>query len=175
MRALVVIAHRWGGLAVSLVFVVSGATGVVFLTGGPQLLTKITGRLHESLGLGRAGSMLVGVATAVGLLLELSGLYLWLKRRSISVSFRGGLYRAAFDLHHAVGALGSVFMMVILGSAVAYFFVLPRDQFAETVNTFHHGRAFGTPVKLLYGAASVGFVVQGASGVLMWARRTKRL
>lgn len=173
MRALIVKAHRWVGLAVSLIFVVAGTTGIVFFTGGPQIVTKITGRLHESLGLGRVGYMLVALAAVAGVLLELSGLYLWLKRRSLAVSFRGGLYRTAFDLHHAVGALGSVLMLISLGSAIAYYFVLPRGPVAEAVNAFHHGREFALPVKLLYAAASVGFAVQGCTGVMMWARRTR--
>ncbi|MGE3956205.1 MAG: PepSY domain-containing protein [Vicinamibacterales bacterium] len=170
LRPFVLTTHRWMGLFSSLILTVAGATGAIMVWPGNSLIRKAAGRLHETLALGRPGALVVLTATAIAVLLELGGLYLWWQRKALRVQVRSGWKRAAFDLHHLVGAVGFVLMIVIATTAVLAFALGPAPT-RQTLMRLHTGNPFGTPVRVLYSLASLGFAVQGGSGVVMWLRR----
>ena len=179
MRARLLTLHRWLGLPASFVLAITGLTGAVLMVTAPSTVGKIAGHLHENMGLrllgfGAAGERLVAVITLAGVLLQLSGIVLWWKRRSLRVEFGGSLSRTIHDLHHAAGAVAFVMMLVISSAAAAYWF-LPLGTGASMVNRLHHGRTYPAPVKVVYVLGSLGFTVQGCTGLLMWARRQRLL
>lgn len=171
MRARILTLHRWIGLPVSLILAVTGATGVLLVWPTANILGRIAARLHETVGLGRAGGLIVTAATGAAVLLELSGLYLWWKRKALAVHMRGGWQRTMFDLHHAAGALGFIIMILIAGAAFAPPF-LPAGDVRRAVNQFHMGHNLPEALKLVWVLGSLGFAVQGTTGVLMWLRRS---
>lgn len=179
MRSLLLPLHRWVGLPASLVLAVTGFTGAVLMVSAQSTAGRIAGHLHENLGLrlaglGSTGELLVASVTLAGVGLQLSGIMLWWKHRRFRVALGSGLTRTIHDLHHAAGAAAFLMMLLIAGAAAAYYF-LPLGTAASTVNRLHHGRTYAAPVKVLYVLGSLGFTVQGCTGVLMWARRQRLL
>ena len=67
-------------------------------------LTAVMRRLHTNLVLGPKGRAIVTLATAEALLLALTGLWLWWRKRHWQFRpFRGSLFRISWDLHNATG------------------------------------------------------------------------
>ena len=67
-------------------------------------LTELMRRLHTSLLLGPKGRLLVTFATAEALLLSLTGLWLWWRKKQWQFRpWRGSVFRIAWDLHSATG------------------------------------------------------------------------
>ena len=61
-------------------------------------------RLHVNLFLGQRGRLIVTVATAEALLLALTGLWLWWRKKHWKFTrWRGSVYRVSWDLHNASG------------------------------------------------------------------------
>ena len=172
MRALILTLHRWIGLPASVILAITGGTGVLLVWPMANVVGRIAGRLHETIGLGRAGALIVTAATGVAVLLELSGLYLWWKRKALAIHRRGGWQRIMFDLHHAAGAVGFVIMLLIASAAITARF-LPVGPMRRAANELHTGHNFSTPIKVVYALGSLGFAVQGTTGVLMWLRRSR--
>jgi uncharacterized iron-regulated membrane protein len=75
--------------------------------------------LHVSLMAGKAGAEIVGVATIVSLVLVLTGLILWWPDKIWSVQWSASWKRVVFDLHHALGVLAAVVLVVITASGLA--------------------------------------------------------
>ena len=173
IRRLVLIAHRWIGLPASVVLAVAGSTGIVLLWPGGGLLKRAAGRLHETLAMGRIGSAIVIGGTIAAVLLQASGLYLWWRRKSFRVRTDLGWITALADLHHASGVVGLAFMLTLAGTAAATA-LMPigmAPDMRRLLETIHTARAFPAPVKWLYAAGASAFLVQGASGVVMWWNR----
>lgn len=85
-------------------------------------LTTVMRRLHTDLLLGPKGRLLVTLATAEALLLALTGLWLWWKKRHWQFTrWRGSIFRVSWDLHNATGIwfVVPVLAMVITGLALA--------------------------------------------------------
>src|SRR5688572_28219488 len=102
-RRTILIAHRWVGLTVSAVLGIVGVTGAVLAWPVPSLIARAAVRLHVNLALGPAGRWVVLAASLAGIALQLSGLYLWWKGRSLRVRANQGWNLLCFDLHHAAG------------------------------------------------------------------------
>jgi len=67
-------------------------------------LTAVMRRLHTNLLLGRKGRLLVTAATAEALLLVLTGLWLWWRKKHWQFRpWRGSVFRVSWDLHNATG------------------------------------------------------------------------
>ncbi len=168
-RRVVLVTHRWLGLSTGLVLAIVGATGtlLVFATGR---LRGLTGPVHESLGVRGPGTWIVLAATAAAILLEAGGLVLWWRRKVFRVETRFGWRRVLVDLHHVSGLVGLVLMVILAVTAVMMRFVTPESNpwLRDLIVDLHTTRDYGWPLKTLFGVASLGFVVQGVSGILMW-------
>jgi uncharacterized iron-regulated membrane protein len=171
MRYLVLATHRWLGLSSSVVLSIVGLTGAVLVfVPGTFLLKRVAGRLHQTVAMGRIGWWLVVVVTVIAVVLEVGGLFLWWKRKTISVRVRSGWRIGTFDLHHVGGILGLPLMLLLAATGVAMAFVTPESQPAlrRLIVDLHTSRGFSTPVKILYILGTTGFLAQGLTGVMMW-------
>src|SRR5690348_17343099 len=99
-RRFVLVPHRWNGLSTSLVLAIAGGTGIVRALTSPGEFRRPFARLHEDLMLGNIGSWIVLNATAGAVLLQLGGVILWWKRKTLRVRTAGGWRTAVSDLHH---------------------------------------------------------------------------
>jgi uncharacterized iron-regulated membrane protein len=175
LRQLVLVTHRWLGLSTGLILAIAGATGtvLVFATGR---LRGLTGPVHEALAAGRIGAWVVLAATALAVLLEAGGVYLWWRRKVLTIETRFGWRRMLNDLHHVSGLAGLVLMTVLAVTAVMMRFVTPASNpwLREVIVDLHTTRDYGWALKTLFGAASLGFVVQGVTGVVMWWKPGRR-
>jgi uncharacterized iron-regulated membrane protein len=168
-RRFVLLTHRWIGLSTSVVLAIAGATGAVLAVPGPDLLRRVASRLHETLALGSVGNVIVLTATGAAVVLQLGGVWLWWKRKSFAVRFSAGWRRAVTDLHHSAGALGLVLMLLVAVTGVGMTMFTPGPERAMFVD-LHTARKYALPIKILYALGSLGFLVQGVTGVLMWWR-----
>lgn len=85
-------------------------------------LTQLMRRLHTELVLGRKGNLLVTIATVETLLLALTGLWLWWRKKHWQFrAWRGSVFRVSWDLHNATGLwfLVPVLSMVVTGLLLA--------------------------------------------------------
>ena len=168
-RRFVLLTHRWIGLSTSVVLVIAGATGAVLALPGPDLLRRAASRLHETLALGSIGNLIVLTATGAAVVLQLGGVWLWWKRKSFAVRLSAGWRRMVIDLHHSAGALGLVLMLLVAVTGVGMTMFTPGPERAMFVD-LHTARKYALPVKVVYALVSLGFLVQGVTGVLMWWR-----
>lgn len=175
VRQAVLVTHRWMGLASSLVLAVAGATGTILVFASGRL-RGLTGPLHESLYLGRLGTWIVLAATAAALLLEIGGLVLWWRRKVLRIETRFGWGRAVSDLHHVTGVVALVLMALLAATALLMRVVPPDDDpwLRQVIVDLHTTRNYGWPLKAILGLASLGFSVQGLSGLVMWWRTSRR-
>lgn len=85
-------------------------------------LTTVMRRLHTSLVLGARGRLLVTLATGEALLLALTGIWLWWRKKHWQFrAWRGSLFRVSWDLHNASGIwfLVPVVAMLVTGLLIA--------------------------------------------------------
>jgi uncharacterized iron-regulated membrane protein len=85
-------------------------------------LTALMRRLHTNLVLGPKGRLLVTAATAEALLLALTGLWLWWRKKHWQFRpWRGSLFRVSWDLHNATGIwfLVPVLSLVLTGLLIS--------------------------------------------------------
>jgi uncharacterized iron-regulated membrane protein len=178
-RRVVLVTHRWLGLLSAPILIVVGATGVILTVdfeSVPSLdrVGRYASALHQQLafgriGLGRIGHRIVLVATLVAVIMEVGGLVLWWKRKTLAVRLRNGWWCACFDLHHLAGVVCLPVMLLGAGTALAMF-IYPPPENAELYRMFrqwHVGR-FPLPLKVIYVLATLGFVVQGVTGFVVW-------
>lgn len=169
LRHVVLVTHRWLGLSTGLILTIAGATGtvLVFATGR---LHQVVGPVHTSLAAGRPGTLVVLAATAAAVLLEAGGIVLWWRRKLVTVETRVSWRRGLADLHHVTGIVGLGLMVILAVTAVMIPFVTPESKpwLRTVIIGLHTTRDYGGVVKTLFGAASLGFVVQGVTGIVMW-------
>jgi uncharacterized iron-regulated membrane protein len=172
-RQVNLVVHRWLGLGSAAVLAVVGATGAVMVWPGSGFVRRAAGKLHASLALGEPGAWLVFVASGGAILLQLGGLVLWWRHRTWRVRARAGWRRFVIDLHYAGGIIACALMLVLAVTAVLLPFVSPQTDpsLRRLLMVLHTAVGLPWAVKLIYCAASLGFVVQGATGVLMWWQR----
>ena len=169
LRQFVLLTHRWLGLASSTILMVVGFTGGILLLTDSTFVRRFAGPLHERLAAGTWGSWLVLGATGAAVLLQFGGAVLWWRRKQVAVRISRGWGRALDDLHHSLGAIGLPLMLVLAVTGILMSFVGPdQPKFRRLLMDFHTAETFAMPIKLLYLAATWGFAVQGATGILMW-------
>ncbi len=168
-RRLVLVTHRWIGLATSLVLVIAGVTGAMMVWGFQGDVRRAVGRIHENLALGHIGEWIVLLATAGAIVLQLGGVILWWKRKTLKVRTTAGWRMAFIDLHHSVGAAGLLLMLVIAATGVGMRMVGP-GAVRRTIVDFHTSRRFPLAVDIMYAIGSMAFAVQGVTGVVMWLK-----
>jgi len=172
IRRWLLFVHRWLGLLTSLFLAVAGTTGAVLVWPSDSALNRLAGRLHVSLAAGGMGRRVVLIATALAVIMQVTGIYLWWRRKQIGIRLHRGWLKALEDLHHAFGAVGLVLMLLLAASGAVRPFV-KSPSIRPTVTALHTARGYSFPIKSLYTAASMGFLIQGVAGVTMWwsARR----
>lgn len=170
LRRFVLVTHRWIGITTSLVLAIVGSTGAIMVWEGRNLIQRISGRLHESLALGKVGAWIVIAASIAAVLLQIGGIVLWWKRKRIAIRTSANWRVTLNDLHHSTGALGLAIMFALTLTAVGLSFVTPQEdpELRRVLMRFHTAREFPLPVRLLYMVATMGFLVQAATGIVMW-------
>ena len=180
LRQAVLVTHRWLGLSTSAVLAIAGVTGVFLIWRERPfweenewlvLLGRASSRIHERLALGSVGSFLVRTATGLAILIQLGGLLLWWRKKILWVRPARGWWRTCFDLHHLVGV---VFLPLMLMLSVTGFGMglLHPDEYPRlwrSMARLHRGQ-YPFPVDVLYALASLGFLVQGLTGLAVWWR-----
>jgi len=171
------VVHRWVGLGASIVLGCAGVSGVLLIWIDRPTLQ----RFHTHILIGEPGEWLVNTATFLAILLILGGAYLWWRRKIVAISLTKTWWRTLYDLHHSLGILaGAVMLIVALTGFGLMLTEEERDDEAPAATTpeqsethemlerLHTARGFMLPLQILWGLGSVAFVVQGASGVVMW-------
>jgi uncharacterized iron-regulated membrane protein len=172
VRQALLVTHRWLGLGSSVVLAAVGLTGAVMVFGTTGLVARIAGRIHETLALGAIGSAVVIAATVGAVLLQCSGIVLWWKRKSVAIRWRRGWAAALIDIHYAAGILALILMTLLAVTALGMTWLPPGpDSWRRLCVELHSARSFPAPIKLVYAAGSLGFLVQGVTGVGMWWKK----
>lgn len=176
LRPAMLLAHRWIGIASAPVLSITGVTGAILLLPGRSPIRRIAGPLHERLSLGQFGWWIVVIATIAAVLLEVGGFYLWWKRQLIRVHWGSGWKRALYDLHQVVGLLALPLMLLLAVTGVGMAFVTPDNspEIRRLVFDLHTTRGFSMVVKIVYALGSTGFLLQGASGIVIWWKPWRR-
>jgi uncharacterized iron-regulated membrane protein len=166
LRAAVLLTHRWLGLASAIVLSIAGVTGAALVW--PEVDRALPGLrpLHQRLGAGAIGRAVVLTATAAAILIEAGGVVLWWRRRTFRVRARRGWHRTIVDLHHSAGAIGLLLMAAIAVTGIGL--ALPVGHAGARIFALHTARSFPFAVKVAYTIGALGFVIQSATGVLMW-------
>jgi uncharacterized iron-regulated membrane protein len=181
-RRLVLVLHRWLGLGSALLLAVIGVSGAVFLLPAPGPTRVFLEKFHSTLMIPAAGQGIVIAATIAAVLLEFGGAYLWWKRKVWKVRWREGWRKASGDLHHLTGVALLPLMLLLAGTGVGRVAVRqvlpPNHVVVKATNYVHTGLRFPVPVRVAYGVGGLAFLLQGATGVIMWwpsGRRLRRL
>ena len=152
-----------------MVLPVIGATGGMLLLPDSVPIRRLAGPVHERLALGSGGAAVVLVVTGVAVLLEFSGAVLWWRRKQLAIRVRRGWWRTIDDAHHSLGIVLLPLMLLLALTGLGLDVVGPdQPELRRTIMSLHTAGPFPTVVKLLYLGASLAFVVQGLTGVLMW-------
>jgi uncharacterized iron-regulated membrane protein len=175
LRPFMLWSHRWLGLTSSLVLAIAGITGAILTWPLPPPYGDVILEFHMDLGLGRPGAWTVLVATAVSVLLQAGGIYLWWRTKRLALETGAGWRRFALDLHNVVGVLGLVVMFVLavtaLGRVGLRGIEAPGMQFTrKVVSRLHTAGDFPAPARAVYAVASLGFALQGVTGVAVWLK-----
>ncbi len=113
-RQFVLVTHRWLGLAAAIGLLAAGLSGAVLVWPGVvDPYRDAVERFHTRLALGEPGEWLVISATAVSVALAIGDPVLWWKRKQFRISVTRGGWRFLFDLHHSLGILFTVLMLII--------------------------------------------------------------
>ena len=169
VRAFVLVTHRWLGLGGAVFLSVIGVSGAAIVsTSVPG--RSVLGSVHESLAMGRPGAWLVIAATCAAVALEVGGIVLWWRRRVLTIRRHLGWRPALIDVHHVAGIVGLVLMLTMAVTGVLMAFVTPDDApiLRPWMVDLHTARAYPWPVKVIWACAALGFLIQAATGVLMW-------
>jgi len=130
--------------------------------------------------MGPLGWWIVMIATGLAVILQLGGVWLWWQRKTIGVHTRQGWRRIAFDLHHSVGVLGVVIMLTLAVTGIGRVVMRELDPsrrhpfLRSAMIRLHSADGFPAPIKVLYTLGSAGFLVQGATGIVMWSKPSRR-
>ena len=182
MRQFLLVTHRWLGIGAAIILIVVGITGAVLVWNDSNGLADF----HTHLGIGEPGEWLVNSATVIAAILVIGGVILWWRRKAVRIDRSKGWWRFLFDLHHTLGIIGGLFMLVIALSGTGLALTeeteermrLPAtdpnaaSQTEVAVRSFiraaHTGGPLRTPLGILWALGSVSFAVQALSGFYVW-------
>ncbi|HYV95890.1 MAG TPA: PepSY-associated TM helix domain-containing protein [Gemmatimonadaceae bacterium] len=106
-------------------------TGKVLGTRDVRLFQKTLPRrlhvLHTALLTGKRGSAVVAIITIASLVLVLTGIVLWLPDRIFRITSTASWKRVVFDLHHALGVLAAIVLVIITASGLVIHYDALRD------------------------------------------------
>lgn len=178
LRTFVILTHKWIGLASSLVLSIAGLTGALLVW--PEVLpTEVVntiGALHVELLAGRSGANVMIGFTALGILLQAGGLYLWWPTKRLRIRRDAGFWRWSYDVHNTIGVLFYVVMLILgvtaIGRAIIGTVGVPglSEVGVKIVAYSHTTNRFPFPLKLVWAIGSLGFLAQGVTGVVMWLK-----
>lgn len=177
-RSLLLQLHRWLGLTSAIVLALAGLSGIPLVVALEEPWVEPWAEFHETLGAGVVGRWVVFAASAAALGLQASGLLLWWPPQRLRLRTSRGWWRFAYDLHNLSGVVTLPMTVLLAGTAVGrvLFETLPTPEALATVQRIvgrlHSASGFPAAVKALYLVASIAFVVQAVSGVLVWWRPT---
>lgn len=176
VRQFMVWSHRWLGLGSGIVLAIAGLTGALVLVHWSDPVNEWLIEVHLNLLGGTAGAWVVLAASFVGVLLQLGGLYLWWRTKSVALRLDRGWWRAAYDLHNVVGIVGLLLMGLLAATAVGRmcFRLVPLPPALEILPRanarLHSATGFYWPIQVVWGLGSLAFVVQAVTGALVWWR-----
>jgi uncharacterized iron-regulated membrane protein len=173
VRQFLLVVHRWLGLMTAPAVLILAVTGLPLLWLTPSTARAIAGRIHTDFAMGRPGEFVVVGFTLATAIVIVCGLPLWWKRKIVAVR-SGGSQQLMFDLHHTVGVFGFLFMLMSAVTGVLE--QLPRQEqgLLSLVDPLHTARNGSFAVRLLYTAGLAAFIVQAATGCVMWWGRRRR-
>jgi uncharacterized iron-regulated membrane protein len=173
-RSVLLVTHRWLGLSSSVVLSIVATSGSLLLLPDSFLARRIAGAVHDSLAMGWVGWRVVVAASYVAALLQIGGLALWFKKKTLRVRIDGGPARMARDLHFSVGVICLPIMFVLATTGIGRANrwgggdSAGRSQIRELISRLHTAEDFPWPIKALYMVGSSAFLIQSASGIVMW-------
>lgn len=176
VRRWMLLTHRWLGLGSAIVQVTAGATGVALLFDLGPAIGEPTALFHEQLLAGATGRWIVFAATAVALVLQATGLWLWWPPQPLRLRTDRGWWRLGYDLHNLSGILTLPITVLLAATGVGrvLFEVVPPPASLEIVHRvvgrLHSASGFPLIVKVAYALGSAAFVVQAITGLLVWWR-----
>jgi len=83
--------------------------------------------LHVTLMSGKIGGEIMAIATLVSLVLVLSGVYIWWRDKSWRVRWSASWKRVVFDLHHQLGIVAALVLVLITTSALVMHYQALND------------------------------------------------
>ena len=174
LRSILLVGHRWLGVVTSVALALTGASGALLIWTMPFPVRAIAGPMHEMFMMGRIGARIVLAVTLVAIVLQVTGLVLWWKCKTVVVRRSVTLRAAVVDLHHAVGivCLPLMLLLSITGVGMATGHTFGRDV-EHVIETYHTGRTLPLPVQIVYVLGALSFLVQGVTGVFMWWKRPR--
>ncbi len=114
--------RAWTFAAGALTIFVNPHTGGINGARTPQQSQATLARrlhvFHVELFAGRVGRTVVGAATAVALFLLLTGIVLWWPDKLMRIHTGASWKRINFDLHHALGIVAALFLVIITASGL---------------------------------------------------------
>lgn len=141
-------------------------------------LTAVMRRLHGGLMLGPRGRMIVSLATFEAMLLALTGLWLWWRKKHWRLGpWRGSVFRVSWDLHSATGiwflvpllAMGITGLLLAMPGPVyrssgvepAPYLNPPRSQMVESGTSIDLPRALASAAEVRPGERLMGVSIPG--------------
>ena len=139
--------RAWTLNAGPLTVFVNPYTGEVLGTRTPQeAQAAFARRLHvfhvEVFG-GRIGRSIVAIATAVALFLVITGVSLWWPDKLVRINTNASWKRITFDLHHALGVVAAIVLLVITTSGL----VIHYDALGAMVRSLNSAPATPPPAQ----------------------------
>jgi len=96
--------------------------------------------LHVTLTGGKSGAAIMAIATFVCFALVLTGVYLWWPDKIWRVRWSASWKRVVFDLHHQLGVMAAIVLLLITGSALVMHY--------ETLSRVVYGIGGETPTEI---------------------------
>ena len=170
-------AHKWLGIFSSAVLAITGLTGALLIwPRAVGVIARVAGPIHERLAIGWIGWWIVVLCTIAAIVIELTGLVIWWKRRIVRVRMTRGWKPFFSDLHHAVGIVTLPMMMLLAVTGVGMSFITPSNypELRAMIFVAHTTKDLPTLLKLVYLVGTLAFAVQGVTGILMWTSKMKK-
>ena len=161
------------GIASSIVLVIAGLTGALLIWPIGQPWGSRMAHLHVNLFMGGPGEIIVLVCTWIGVVLILGGLYLWWKTKTFRIRTASGWRSFVIDLHYSLGVFTLLLTLVIAATGALRAHLGP-GRARNVISRFHTTARFPQPVKAAYAVGSLAFVVEGITGVVMWAAKQRK-